>query len=110
MNYEFHVGDYVEDIDGRVGYISKICHCDKCKERGWFEPHIVFSDGEEDYISDCDIKCISNIFTRIGAYDFTKEEKKKIESLDYNAIYTNYIDKINELVDAVNELRDKEDK
>ena len=29
--YDFHVGDYVEDIDGNVGYIDFICDCDKCK-------------------------------------------------------------------------------
>ena len=24
MNYEFHVGDYVETIDGRIGYVDGI--------------------------------------------------------------------------------------
>ena len=27
--YDFHVGDYVEDIDGNVGYIDFICNCEK---------------------------------------------------------------------------------
>ena len=65
-------------------------------------------------------------FVRIGAYDFTKKEKKKIEPIsDYNKhIVANAIksdsqlvrtviddiwNKINELVDAVNKLMDKED-
>lgn len=135
MNYEFHVGDYVETVDGEVGYISDICDCNKCKERGWHEPHVVFSDGEEDYITNYDIKCISNRFARIGAYDFTKKEKKNIEHLekdlsvegrikDKTVEFKQYfndgwyvkfvyngkmIDKINKLVDAVNKLmEDKE--
>lgn len=24
MRYEFHVGDYVETVDGKVGYITKV--------------------------------------------------------------------------------------
>lgn len=113
MNYEFHVGDYVETVDKEIGYISDICDCDRCKERGWLEPHIIFSDGEEDYISNYDVKCLSNRFARIGAYDFTKKEKKKIEPLNYNASVDATIkqlsalkDKINELVDAVNGLEE----
>lgn len=37
---QFHEGDFVEDINGKIGYISSICHCDKCKERGFYEPTI----------------------------------------------------------------------
>ena len=33
---EFHEGDYVENNDGRTGYVSSICHCDECKKRGFF--------------------------------------------------------------------------
>ena len=126
MNYEFHVGDYVETIDGKVGYIY------------YFRPNVlVFKtpDGEQYEIS-TDVLDWSghpeNVFKRIGTYDFTKKEKKKIEALtinktmyqytgdgtsnsgaDYTAVYDNtkfqdkMIDKINELVDAVNLLLDK---
>ena len=129
MSYEIHVGDYVETIDGKVGYIY------------YFRPNVlVFKtpDGGQYEIS-TDVLDWSghpeNVFKRIGAYDFTKKEKKKIENLiinktvlqytgdgtsntgaDYTAVYDNtkfqdkMIDKINELVDAVNTLMDKEDK
>ena len=129
MDYDFHVGDYVETIDGKVGYIY------------YFRPNVlVFKtpDGGQHEIS-TDVLDWSghpeNVFVRIGAYDFTKKEKKKIEVLtinktmyqytgdgtsnggaDYTAVYDNtkfqdkMIDKINELVDAVNKLMDKEDK
>ena len=127
MNYEFHVGDYVETRDGKVGYIY------------YFRPNVlVFKtpDGGQYEIS-TDVLDWSNhpenVFKRIGAYDFTKKEKNKIENLvinktmsqytgdgtsntgsDYTAVYENtkfqdkMIDKINELVDAVNKLMDKE--
>ena len=128
MKYEFHVGDYVETIDGKVGYIY------------YFRPNVlVFKtpDGGQYEIS-TDVLDWSdhpeNVFKRIGAYDFTKKEKKKIEQLEkdlsiegkckdkkvmikqylddgyYTLVYsTKMIDKINELVDAVNKLMNKED-
>ena len=127
MNYEFHVGDYVETWDGKVGYIY------------YFRPNVLVfktQDGGQ-YEIRTDVTDWSghpeNVFKRIGAYNFTKKEKKKIEQLDkdlpvemkvgdkvaimkqyfdgnYNTIIysTKMIDKINELVDAVNKLMDKE--
>ena len=126
MNYEFHVGDYVETRDGKVGYIY------------YFRPNVLVfktQDGGRYEIS-TDVLDWSghpeNVFKRIGAYDFTKKEKKKIEQLEKDLpvemkigdkvatmkqyfdgncntiIYsTKMIDKINELVDAVNLLLDK---
>ena len=121
MNYEFHVGDYVETRDGKVGYIY------------YFRPNVLVfktQDGGQYEIS-TDVLDWSghpeNVFKRIGAYDFTKKEKKKIEPISdcnkhifANAIRSdnhlvrvvsdNILNKINELVDAVNKLMDKEDK
>ena len=121
MNYEFHVGDYVETLDGKIGYIYYV------------RPNVlVFKtpDGGQYEIS-TDVLDWSghpeNVFKRIGAYDFTKKEKKKIEPISdcnkhivANAIKSDshlvrtVIDdiwnKINELVDAVNKLMDKENK
>ena len=129
MNYEFHVGDYVETRDGKVGYIY------------YFRPNVLVfktQDGGQYEIS-TDVLDWSghpeNVFKRIGAYDFTKKEKKKIEQLEkdlpiemkvgdkvavmkqyfdgnYNTIIysTKMIDKINEIVDAVNKLMNKENK
>ena len=114
MNYEFHVGDYVEAAGGFVGWISDI------KDNNY----IVITDKANDsrrYHLPRDDK----YFFRIGAYDFTKKEKKKIEPIsDCNKnIFANAIkpdnqlvrtvsndilNKINELVDAVNKLMDKE--
>ena len=122
MNYEFHVGDYVKTIGGFVGWISNI------KDNNY----IVITD-ENNNSCGYHLPQEDRYFVRIGAYDFTKKEKKKIEQLDkdlpvemkvgdkvaimkqyfdgnYNTIIysTKMIDKINELVDAVNKLMDKE--
>ena len=114
MNYEFHVGDYVKTIGGFVGWISNI------KDNNY----IVITD-ENNNICGYYLPQDERYFVRIGAYDFTKKEKKKIEPIsDYNKhIVANAIksdsqlvrtviddiwNKINELVDAVNKLMDKE--
>lgn len=121
MKYEFHVGDYVEMNDGRVGYISGIGeNKDKC--------YIVWNPGFIKVgIGHSFEELIKNAI-RIGQYDFTKpEQPKEIEKLPdgYGDGYVLYkgvteVDgtvsngwvsigvlssKINELVDAINELR-----
>ena len=114
MNYEFHVVDYVETYSGAVGYIISI----EDDAFTWVN-HTSIRDGN-DVCSNVEQRnfysSVKDIFARIGTYDFTKKEKKKIEPLNYNASVDATIkqlhalkDKINELVDAVNELRDKED-
>ena len=114
MNYEFHVGDYVETRDGKVGYIY------------YFRPNVLLfktPDGGQYEIS-TDVLDWSghpeNVFKRIGAYDFTKKEKKKIARLSEDDSWLTFrntnkanvnlyyiIKRINELVDAVNLLLDK---
>lgn len=122
MNYEFHVGDYVETVGGAKGYI-----CDANKD--WWR----CTNADDEYsvgyvyrIVRLGSGGIHECYNRIGAYDFTKKEKKKIEPIsDCNKhIFANAIksdnqlvrvvsddilNKINELVDAVNKLMDKED-
>ena len=104
MNYEFHVGDYVKTIGGFVGWISNI------KDNNY----IVITD-ENNNSCGYHLPPEEKFFVRIGAYDFTKKEKKKIEMIDGVDIDDPedrcfIIDKINELVDAVNKLMDKENK
>ena len=124
MNYEFHVGDYVETYSGAVGYIISI----EDDAFTWVN-HTPIRDGDDVY-SNVEQRnfysSVRDVFARIGAYDFTKKEKRKIEPIsDCNKhIFANAIksdsqlvrvviddilNKINELVDAVNKLMDKED-
>ena len=111
MNYEFHVGDYVETVGGAKGYI-----CDANKD-WWYCTNAddEYSFGYVYRIVRLGRGEIHECYNRIGAYDFTKKEKKKIEPLDYIITETNMSyqltalkSKINTLVDAVNKLIDKE--
>lgn len=112
MNYEFHVGDYVEDVCGHTGYIKDVseesnaftivwrnyCGTDYTQMR-WFDHYAPNRRKWE------------NDFLRIGTHDFTKKEKIRIENLvkpQWSMPVEDLIDKINELVDAVNKLMDKE--
>nr|DAO56745.1 MAG TPA: hypothetical protein [Caudoviricetes sp.] len=107
MNYEFHVGDYVKTRAGFIGYIDNISDL----ENDNIAVRVCYSDGASGIFKVNDLN-ITNNFVRIGAYDFTKKEKKKIENLvkpQWDIPVEDLIDKINELVDAVNKLMDKED-
>lgn len=109
MDYEFHVGDYVETVDGIIGYISSVL---STGDAWWtcVSDYNGYQAGQEYgimYNGD-----FPHRYNRIGQYDFTKPDK--IEKLTYAESYINgyqvltsrkLIDKINELVDAVNKLR-----
>ena len=105
MKYEFHVGDYVEDVTGRTGYINSICQCKHCEERGFYEPHVIYNNGDCDYITVYECEKGFPSYKRIGQYEFTKTERTKtISELTYFN-ETAMLWKINELVKAVNDLR-----
>jgi hypothetical protein len=117
MNYEFHVGDYVKTRAGFIGYIDNISDLgnDDVAVR------VCFSDGDARTLRVNDLN-VTNNFLRIGAYDFTEKEKKiknlpcATSTIDYgsNSWLVDKVvearNKINELVDTVNKLMDKEDK
>ncbi len=81
---QFHEGDFVENSDGKIGYISSICHCDECKKRGFFEPTITYLDGTPDYISNYSVKTISSDYKQIGIQKFSTEDilRNKIAALE----------------------------
>lgn len=100
---QFHEGDYVENSDGKIGYISSICHCDECKKRGFFEPIITYSDGTTDYISNYSVKSVSSDYKQIGTQKFStkdvlrnrivaleKENKELKEEVDNLTIQRNH--------------------
>lgn len=74
---QFHEGDFVENKDGKIGYISSICHCDECKKRGFFEPTITYSDGTTDYISNYSVKTVPSDYKQIGTQKFSTEDSIK---------------------------------
>ena len=81
---QFHEGDYVENKDGEIGYISSICYCDECKKRGFFEPTITYSDGTTDYISNYSVKTVSFDYKQIRTQKFSTEDvlRKRIIELE----------------------------
>ena len=81
---QFHEGDFVESSDGKIGYISSICHCDECKKRGFFEPTITYSDGTTDYISNYSIKTVPSDYKQIGIQKFSTEDvlRNRITALE----------------------------
>ena len=112
MNYEFHVGDYVETWSGVIGHISKFekwRHPDFIEDSVWF---VYTTKKGNSYYFESEVSQLKYEFRRIGSYDFTKKEKKKIEMIDGVDIDDPkdrrfIIYKINELVDVVNLLLDK---
>ena len=97
MKYEFHVGDYVETKGGAIGYISND------KELWWRCANK--ADGYDVGFEYNLIGIEDGFYKHIGKYDFTKPENpKEIERLN-NCNWNSTAAKINELVDAVNELR-----
>lgn len=126
MPGSLHEGDFVETVDGRVGYIKSICRCEKCRERGFYEPTVHFTDGEEDCITKYEAETGFKGYKRIGRWENASEVQKaqklnEIEPLKemekgniWNErsggwLYAQQC-KINELVDAVNELRKEKQK
>lgn len=111
MKYGFHVGDYVEDITGRIGYINSICQCERCKERGFYEPYVMYNNGDCDYITTYECEQGFLDYKRIGQYDFTKKDEGKIEPLACKTAsdYSNekLRKKINEIIEVVNRLEEK---
>ena len=119
--YDFRVGDYVEangETEKKFGYITKITR--QCLNDDGdifysieaacinYEPALMITFNGT-------IELLKKSFNRIGKYDFTKPENpmKSVQTkpLPTKTVYSStgwhatIIDKINELVKAVNELR-----
>ena len=78
--YTFKVGDEVITDDGRVGTITDICTCDKCKERGFYEPRINTEIGIYDiYITDTDKNNGFMSYYKIGDRVFGNVDEKQID-------------------------------
>lgn len=123
MEYTFHYGDFVETVDGKIGYLTYV---DGKTEASYstdnddfvsFAVYTLFKD--ETGYHNSSVKEIPKYFKRIGKYDFTTWAKKisqpipKIERLENQSlIFENYLiekmyDKINQLVDTVNKMNER---
>lgn len=65
LHNTFKIGDKVITADGRTGTITDICTCDRCKERGFYEPTVDFGD-YTDYIMTSDKNDDFKSYYKIG--------------------------------------------
>lgn len=117
MKYAFHVGDYIETKDGTIGYITETgvnCTMYFKWTSGGIEHFQELGRSVEEIT-----RILSKLYNRVGQYDFTHpEDLGKIQRLHETQPHMTFRneegvlvdlgfmrDKINELVDAVNELR-----
>ena len=97
MKYEFHVGDYVESKGGLTGFISSVGETGCC---------VTWNTSIAKVNIDYDFEELIKDLARLGQYDFTEpEQPKEITKLNPGWRGDEAYRKINELVDAVNELR-----
>lgn len=84
MEYNIKIGDYVETIDGEVGYIDKVCNSDYLRNRNLHLKVIRYKNGETQYITYRLKQNLAKHFKRIGEYDFatSKSQKPKIEPIE----------------------------
>ena len=80
--YTFKVGDQVITDDGRVGTITDICICDRCKERGFYEPSAIMEDGDRIWITDTDKENGFKHYYQIGDRVFGNLEEGCIERIE----------------------------
>lgn len=80
--YTFKVGDQVITDDGRVGTITDICTCDRCKERGFYEPSALMEDGERIWITDTAKENGFKSYYQIGDRVFGNLEEGCIERIE----------------------------
>ena len=101
---QFHEGDYVENKEGKIGYISSICHCDECKKRGFFEPTITYSDGTTDYISNYSVKTVSSDYKQIGTRKFSTKDVLRNRIVALEKENKELKEKVNHLTERNHEL------
>lgn len=84
--YKFKIGDEVITAQGEIGTIASICNCDRCAERGFYEPIWTRNDnGEHNYITVSDVDEGFYDFYKIGNYEFGYIDKESVlESIDYH--------------------------
>lgn len=79
-DYEFHVGDEVVTTEGIEGRITGVCHCDRCEERGFYEPF--WSENDNNNSSHCidiyDAESGFSNFYKIGKYRFSDFDKGEV--------------------------------
>ena len=100
----FKVGDEVITDDGRVGIITDICDCERCKKRGFYEPRVEMKLGSQVYITDTDKKNGFISYYKIGDKIFGNIDDQYLYS--HLKEYTEAIKEIEAQLDVIKELRE----
>ena len=78
-DYEFNVGDEVITTEGVRGKITRICTCDRCERRGFYEPFWIIEDDDwEKCIDIYDAESGFSSFYKIGKYRFNDFDKGNV--------------------------------
>ena len=65
---EIKIGDEIITSTGRRGFVDSICDCERCAERGFYEPTIRTASGDIIYMTDSDKKNGFRDFYQIGSH------------------------------------------
>jgi hypothetical protein len=103
LRYTFKVGDEVITDDGRVGVITDICDCERCKERGFYEPVVEMKIGSQIYITDTDKKNGFISYYKIGDRVFGNIDDKYLHS--HLKTYTEAIKEIEAQLNVIEGLK-----
>ena len=109
----FKIGDEVITSTGEVGRIIDICTCDRCKERGFYEPTVEVEIGNNSiYITDNDKRNNFSSFYKIGDRifgnideDAVKDSIKSVKEQVYK-LQNEHIE-LNSQLDVINILKKK---
>ena len=113
LNCGFKVGDEVITSTGEVGRIIDICTCQRCKERGFYEPTVEVEIGNNPiYITDNDKRNGFSSFYKIGDQifgnideDAVKDSIKSVKEQVYK-LQSELIE-LNLQLDVINILKKK---
>lgn len=75
IDYIFNVGDEVITVEGERGHVTYVCHCERCLDRGFFEPSWEDETGEMHYISKYEAENGFNYYYKVGNYRFNSFDK-----------------------------------
>ena len=104
--YNIKVGDYVETIDNGIGYVTDVYN----NSFKWMivKPRSTSYAAKSGSVFIDSFDNVEDFYKRIGVNYFSKKktEFKPINKYNQNGIIT-YTDKLNELIDNINEIQER---
>lgn len=101
-DYIFNTGDEVITVEGEKGYITYICHCERCAECGFFEPSWEDEHGEMHYISNYEAENGFDHYYRVGNYRLNPFRKDVVK--EKIAYYEDIVKRLEKQLQVINEL------